>query len=55
VYRNIILPAVLYGCETWYLALREEYTLKVAENRVLRKIFGSKRDEVTEEGKKASR
>jgi hypothetical protein len=36
-----------YGCETWFLTLREEHTLKVFENRVLRKISGPKRDEVT--------
>jgi hypothetical protein len=38
---------VLYGCETWSLTLREEHTLRVFENRVLRRIFGLKRDEVT--------
>jgi hypothetical protein len=38
---------VLYGCETWSLTLREEHRLRVFENRVLRRIFGSKRDEVT--------
>jgi hypothetical protein len=38
---------VLYGCETWLLTLREEYGLRVFENRVLRRIFGPKRDEVT--------
>jgi hypothetical protein len=38
---------VLYECETWYLILREEHTLRVFENRVLRRIFGPKRDEVT--------
>jgi hypothetical protein len=43
------LPAVLYGCETWSLTLREEHRLRVFENRVLRRIFGPKRDEVTEE------
>jgi hypothetical protein len=43
----IILPVVLYGCETWSLTLREEHRLKVSENRVLREIFGPKRDEVT--------
>ena len=42
IYRNIILPIVLYGCKTWLLLLREEYTLKVFENTVLR-IFGPKR------------
>ena len=44
VYRTIILPVVLYGCETWSLTLREECRLKVFENRVLRRIFGPKRD-----------
>jgi hypothetical protein len=47
IYRIIILPVVLYGCETWSLTLREERTLRAFENRVLRKVFGSKRDEVT--------
>jgi hypothetical protein len=47
IYKTIILPVVLYGCETWSLTLREEHRLKVFENRVLRRIFGSKRDEVT--------
>jgi len=42
IYRNIILPIVLYGCETWLLTLREERRLSVFENRVLRRIFGSK-------------
>jgi hypothetical protein len=46
VYRNIILPFVLYGCESWSLTLREECRLRVFENRVLRRIFGPKRDEV---------
>ena len=46
-YRTIILPLVLCGCETWSLTLREERTLRVFENRVLRGIFGPKRDEVT--------
>jgi hypothetical protein len=41
------LPEVLYGCETWSLTLREEHRLRVFENRVVRRIFGSKRDEVT--------
>jgi hypothetical protein len=49
IYRTIILPVVLYGCETWSLALREEHRLRVFENRVLRKIFGPKRDGVTGE------
>ena len=47
MYRTIILPVVLYGCETWSLTLREERKLRVFENRVLRRAFGSKRDEVT--------
>ena len=46
IYRTIILPVVLYGCETWSLTLREERRLRVFENRVLRRIFGSKRNEV---------
>jgi hypothetical protein len=44
--KNIILPVVLYGCETWSLTIREEHRLRVFENRVLRRIFGPKRDEV---------
>ena len=44
IYRTIILPVVLYGCETWSLALREERRLWVFENRVLRRVFGPKRD-----------
>jgi hypothetical protein len=47
IYKTIILPVVLYGCETWSLTLREEHRLRVFENRVLRRIFGPKRDEVT--------
>ena len=47
IYRTIILPVVLYGCETWSLTLREEHRLRVFENRVLRRIFGPKRNEVT--------
>jgi len=46
IYRNIILPIVLHGCETWLLTLREECRLTVSENRVLRRIFWPKRDEV---------
>ena len=49
IYRNIILPVVLYGCETRSLTLREERKLMVFENMVLRRIFGPKRDEVTGE------
>jgi hypothetical protein len=52
IYRPIILPVVLYGCETWSLTLREEHRLRVFENRVLRRVFGPKRDEVTEEWSK---
>ena len=44
-----VLPVVLYGCETWSLTLREERKLRVFENRVLRRIFGPRRDEVTGE------
>jgi len=49
IYRTIILPLVLYGCETWSLILREERKLRVFENMVLRRIFGPRRDEVTGE------
>ena len=48
--RTIILPVVLYGCETWSLTLREERKLRVFENMVLRRIFGPRRDEVTGNG-----
>jgi hypothetical protein len=51
IYKTIILPVVLYGCETWSLTLREEHILRVFENRVLR-IFGPTRDEVTGEWRK---
>jgi len=50
--RTIILPVVLYGCETWSLTLREESRLRVFENRVYRRIFGPKMDEVTREWRK---
>jgi len=49
IYRTITLPVVLYGCETWSLKLREERKLKVFDNRVLRRKFGPRRDEVTGE------
>jgi len=52
IYRTIILPVVLYGCENWSLTLREERRLRVFENRVLRRVFGPKRDEVTGEWRK---
>jgi hypothetical protein len=47
MYKTIILPLVLYVCETWSLTLREVHRLGVFENKVLRRIFGPKRDEVT--------
>ena len=49
IYRTIILPVVLYGCETWSLARREGRKLRVFQNMVLRRIFGPRRDEVTGE------
>ena len=52
IYRSIILPVVLYGCETWSLTLREELRLRVLENRVFRRVFRPKRDEVTGEWRK---
>jgi hypothetical protein len=52
IYKTIILPTVLYGCETWSLTLREKHRLRVIENRVLRRIFGPKRDEVKGEWRK---
>jgi hypothetical protein len=45
IYKTVILPLLLYGCETWSLTLREEHGLSVFENKVLRKIFGPKREE----------
>jgi len=52
IYGTIILPVVSCGCETWSLTLREERRLRVFENRVLRRIFGPRRDEVTREWRK---
>jgi hypothetical protein len=52
LYKTIILPFVLYGCETWSLTLREEHRLRAFENRVLMRIFGPKRDDVTGEWRK---
>ena len=52
IYRIIIMPVVLYGCETSSLTLREERRLRVFENRVLRRVFGPKRDEVRREWRK---
>jgi hypothetical protein len=49
IHRNIILPVVLHGCETWSLKLREKRRLRETENRMLRRIFGSKGDEATGE------
>ena len=46
------MPVILYGCETWSLILREEHRLRVFENRVLRRIFGPRRGEVTGEWRK---
>jgi hypothetical protein len=54
MYKTIILPEVLYGCETWSLTIREEHRLRVFENRVLRRLFGPKRDEVTGEWRKTA-
>jgi sorting nexin-29 len=54
VYKTIILPVVLYGCETWSLTLREEHRLRVFENGVLRRIFGPNRDEITGEWRMGS-
>jgi len=54
IYRTVILPVVLYGCETGSFILREERRLRVFENRVLRRIFGPKRDEVTANGDKTT-
>jgi hypothetical protein len=50
--RTIVLPVVLYGCETWCLTLREERRQRVSENRVLRKIFGPKGDVVKRQGER---
>ena len=52
IYRTIILPVVLCGFETWSLTLREQHRLRVFENRVLRRIFGPRRDGVTGEWRK---
>ena len=52
IYRTIILPVVVYGCETWSLTLTEERRLRVFEDRVLMRVFGPKRGEVTGEWRK---
>jgi hypothetical protein len=49
IHRTIILPVVLHGCETWSIILREKRRLRVFENRLLRRIFGPKKDDVTGE------
>jgi hypothetical protein len=51
-FKTIVLPVVLYGCEIWSLKLTKDRRLRVFENRVLRRIFGPKRDGVTEEWRK---
>jgi hypothetical protein len=51
IYKAVILPVIMYGCEAWSLTLREEHRLRVFENRVVRRMFGPKRDEVTGEWK----
>ena len=52
IHRSIILPVVLYGCESWSPMLREEHRLRVFENRVLRRIFGPRKNRVTGERRK---
>jgi hypothetical protein len=52
IYKTITLPVILYGCETWCLTLREERRVRVFEKRVLMRIFGPRRDEVTWEWRK---
>jgi hypothetical protein len=54
IYKTIIFPVILYGCETWSLTLREEHRLRAFENKVLRRIFGPKRDEVAGGWKKTA-
>jgi hypothetical protein len=49
IYRTIIMPAVLYGCETWSMMLREEHRLRIIDNRALTKILVSNREDGTEE------
>jgi hypothetical protein len=55
IYKTIISLTVLYGCETWSLTLREEHRLRVFDNRLLRRIFGSKRHDVTGEWRKLNK
>ncbi|KAJ4442302.1 hypothetical protein ANN_12170 [Periplaneta americana] len=52
IHKTVMLPVVLYGCETWTLTLREEHRLRIFENKLLRKVIGAKRDEVTGEWRK---
>jgi hypothetical protein len=52
IYRSVIFPVVVHGCESWSLTLREEHMMRVSENRILSMIFGPKRDEVTGEWRK---
>jgi hypothetical protein len=52
LYKTMILPVVLYGCNAFVTHIREEHRLRVFENRVLRRVFGHKRDEVTGEWRK---
>jgi hypothetical protein len=52
IYITIVLPVVLYGCGTWSLTVREERKLRLFENRVLRRVFGPRKDEVTGEWRK---
>jgi hypothetical protein len=52
IYKTVTLPVVLYECEAWSLALREEHRLRISENRVMSRIFGPKRGEVTGEWRK---
>jgi hypothetical protein len=54
IYKTIILPVVLYGCKTWSLTIREEHRVGMFENRVQRRIFGPKRDEVTRKWSKTA-
>jgi len=52
IYRNIVLPVFLYGCETWSLTVREERRLRVFDDRMLRRIFGPKRNKIAGEWRK---
>ena len=54
-YKTIVPPVVFYGCETWSLPLKEEHRLRVFEKKVVRKIFGAKKDEITGEWRKLHR